>query len=280
MPELPEVETVCRGLALKLEGRRLRRVIQRRPDLRFPLPVRFAARLEGRRILRVDRRAKYILIHLDDDNVVLAHLGMSGSMIAGIAPVTEFDRHDHLVFETDDGTAIRFNDARRFGFMDMVARRDLDRHPLLKKLGPEPLSAQFDGVALAAALTGKKTSIKSALVDQQVVAGIGNIYASESLYRAGISPRRLAKTVQGQRAGRLAVAIKQVLTEAIAAGGSSLRDFVQTNGELGYFQHRWAVYEREGKPCPDCDCGAPAAGGVRRIVQTGRSTFFCPRRQR
>jgi formamidopyrimidine-DNA glycosylase len=281
MPELPEVETVCRGLAVKLEGRRLRRVIQRRPDLRFPLPARFAARLQGRRIVRVDRRAKYILIHLDDDNVILGHLGMSGSMIVDTAPVTEFDRHDHVIFETDDGTAIRFNDARRFGSMDLVARRDLDHHPLLNKLGPEPLSAAFDGSALAAALAGKKTSIKAALVDQRVVAGIGNIYASESLYRAGISPRRLAKTVQGQRADRLAVAVKQVLTEAIAAGGSSLRDFVQTNGELGYFQHRWAVYEREGKPCPECDCGAPAAGGgVRRIVQTGRSTFFCPRRQR
>jgi formamidopyrimidine-DNA glycosylase len=280
MPELPEVETVCRGLAAKLEGRRLRRVVQRRPDLRFPLPARFAARLQGRRIVRVDRRAKYILIHLDDDNVILGHLGMSGSMIVGAAPMTEFDRHDHVIFETDDGTAIRFNDARRFGFMDLVARRELDRHPLLEKLGPEPLSAEFDGATLAAALAGKKTSIKAALVDQHVVAGIGNIYASESLYRAGVSPRRLAKTVQGQRAERVAAAIKQVLVEAIAAGGSSLRDFVQTNGELGYFQHRWAVYEREGQPCPGCDCGAPAAGGIRRIVQTGRSTFFCPRRQR
>jgi formamidopyrimidine-DNA glycosylase len=280
MPELPEVETVCRGLAAKLEGRRLRRVVQRRPDLRFPLPARFAARLQGRRVVRVDRRAKYILIHLDDENVLLGHLGMSGSMIVDTAPVTEFGRHDHIIFETDDGTAIRFNDARRFGFMDLVARRDLDRHPLLEKLGLEPLSTAFDGAALAAALAGKKTSIKAALVDQRVVAGIGNIYASESLYRAGISPRRLAKAVQGQRADRLAAAIKQVLTEAIAAGGSSLRDFVQTNGELGYFQHRWAVYERAGQPCPDCDCGAPATGGVRRIVQTGRSTFFCPRRQR
>jgi formamidopyrimidine-DNA glycosylase len=280
MPELPEVETVCRGLAVKLEGRLLRRVIQRRPDLRFPLPARFVARLQGRRVVRVDRRAKYILIHLDDDNVILGHLGMSGSMIVDTAPVTDFDPHDHVIFETDDGTAIRFNDARRFGSMDLVARRDLDHHPLLNKLGPEPLSATFDGAALAAALAGKKTSIKAALVDQRVVAGIGNIYASESLYRAGISPRRLAKTVQGQRAHRLVTAVKQVLVEAIAAGGSSLRDFVQTNGELGYFQHRWAVYEREGKPCPKCDCGAPDTGGVRRIVQTGRSTFFCPRRQR
>jgi formamidopyrimidine-DNA glycosylase len=280
MPELPEVETVCRGLAAKLEGRRLRRVIQRRPDLRFPFPARFASRLQGRRIVRVDRRAKYILIHLDDDNIILGHLGMSGSMIVDTAPVTEFDRHDHVVFETDDGTAIRFNDARRFGFMHLVPRRELDRHPLLAKLGPEPLSTDFRGAVLAAALAGKKTSIKAALTDQRVVAGIGNIYASESLYRAGISPRRLAKTVQGQRAERLVAAIKQVLAEAIAAGGSSLRDFVQTNGELGYFQHHWAVYEREGQPCPGCDCGAPSAGGIRRIVQTGRSTFFCPRRQR
>ena len=280
MPELPEVEIVCRGLAAKLEGRRLRRVVQRRPDLRFPLPERFADRLQGRRVIGVNRRAKFILIRLDDDNIVLGHLGMSGSMVVDRAPVTQFGRHDHVIFETDDGTAIRFNDARRFGFMDLVARGELDRHPLLEKLGPEPLSQAFDGAALAAALAGKKTPIKSALVDQRVVAGIGNIYASESLYRAGMSPRRLAKTVQGQRAERLAGAIKQVLAEAIAAGGSSLRDFVQTNGELGYFQHRWAVYEREGQPCADCDCGAPAAGGVRRIVQGGRSTFFCPRRQR
>jgi len=280
MPELPEVETVRRGLQPVMEGAKIVVAEARRPDLRFPLPARFAARLQGRRVVRVDRRAKYILIHLDDETVLLGHLGMSGSMIVDTAPVTEFDRHDHIVFETDDGTAIRFNDARRFGFMDLVARGKLDRHPLLRKLGLEPLSEQFDGAALAAALAGKKTSIKAALVDQRVVAGIGNIYASESLYRAGISPRRLAKTVQGQRAERLAAAIKEVLTEAIAAGGSSLRDYVQTNGELGYFQHRWAVYEREGQPCPDCDCGAPARGGVRRIVQTGRSTFFCPRRQR
>lgn len=280
MPELPEVETVCRGLAARLEGRMLRRVIQRRPDLRFPLPRRFADRLRGRRILRVSRRAKYILIDLDDGNVVLTHLGMTGSMIAGPAPVRKFDRHDHVIFETGDGTAIRFNDARRFGFMDLVARRDLDRHPLLTNLGPEPLADEFDGALLASALAGKKTSIKSALTDQRVVAGIGNIYASESLYRAQISPRRSAKTVQGGRAERLAAAIKDVLTEAIAAGGSSLRDYVQTNGELGYFQHQWAVYEREGQPCPGCDCGAPAAGGIRRIVQTGRSTFYCPKRQR
>lgn len=280
MPELPEVETVCRGLAAKLEGRRLKRVIQRRPDLRFPLPPSFAERLRGRRVQGVRRRAKYILIDLDDQNVVLAHLGMSGRMIVAAAPMAEFDRHDHVIFETDDGMLVRFNDARRFGFMDLVDRRALDRHPLLASLGPEPLADEFDGTVLAVALAGKKTSIKAALIDQRVVAGIGNIYASECLFRARISPRRQARTVQGERAGRLVTAIKQVLNEAIASGGSSLRDFVQTDGELGYFQHRWAVYERAGRPCPGCTCAAPQGRGIRRIVQTGRATFYCPSRQR
>jgi formamidopyrimidine-DNA glycosylase len=280
MPELPEVETVCRGLAATLEGRRLHRVIQRRPDLRFPLPARFVERLQGRRIDRVGRRGKFILIYLDDDSVVIGHLGMSGRMIVGPAPAVDFELHDHVIFETDDGTAIRFNDARRFGSMHLVAGDAIDRHPLLAALGPEPLGNDFSGPVLSAALEGKKTPIKAALIDQRVVAGIGNIYASESLFRAGISPRRLARTVQGERAERLASAIKAVLTEAIAAGGSSLRDFVRTNGELGYFQHRWAVYEREGQACPGCVCAAPKTGGIRRIVQSGRSTFYCPKRQR
>lgn len=280
MPELPEVETVCRGLATKLEGRRLKQVIQRRPDLRFPLPTGFAERLRGRRVQRVRRRAKYILIDLDNQQVVLVHLGMSGRMIAIQAPIPEFDRHDHVIFETDDGTLVRFNDARRFGFMDLVASRDLDGHPLLADLGPEPLDDEFDGPALAEALSGKKTPIKAALIDQRVVAGIGNIYASECLFRAGISPRRLACSVQGERAGRLAAAIKQVLREAIASGGSSLRDFVQTDGELGFFQHQWAVYEKEGLRCPGCICQSSQNGGIRRIVQSGRSTFYCPSRQR
>jgi len=280
MPELPEVETVCRGLAACLEGRLLRRVVQRRSDLRFPLPRAFAGRLQGRRVLRVSRRAKYILIELDSQDVMIAHLGMSGRMVIAGATAAALDRHDHVIFETSDGTMIRFNDARRFGFMDLVARDELDRHPLLANLGPEPLAHAFDGAALATALVGKRTSIKAALIDQRVVAGIGNIYASEILYRAGISPRRQAGSVQGERARRLAAAIKSVLTEAIASGGSSLRDYVQTNGELGYFQHRWAVYDREGQACPTCDCGAPTAGGIRRIVQAGRSTFCCPKRQR
>ena len=280
MPELPEVETVCRGLAQRLVGRRILRVIQRRPDLRFPLPDRLASRVEGRRVIRVGRRAKYILVHLDDDEVLLGHLGMSGRMMVGSAPVTEFAPHDHVVFETDDGTAVRFNDARRFGFLDLVAGGELDRHPLLAELGPEPLGNDFNGPTLAEALRGKSTPIKSALLDQRVVAGLGNIYVSESLFWAGISPRRLARTVQGERAEKLARAVRKVLTEAIAAGGSSLRDFVQVDGELGYFQNSWAVYERAGQACPGCDCDPTRSGGIKRIVQSGRSTFYCARRQR
>jgi formamidopyrimidine-DNA glycosylase len=281
MPELPEVETVCRGLALRLEGRRLVRVQQRRRDLRWPLPRRFAERLTGRRVLRIDRRAKYILLHLDGDEVLLCHLGMSGSRLVGEGEPAALEPHDHIVLHTDDGWHVRFNDARRFGMMDLVVEPKLDGHRLLKGLGPEPLDPAFDGPRLAAALRGKATPIKAALLDQRVVAGLGNIYVSEALFWAGISPRRLARTVQGERANRLAAAIKQVLEAAIAAGGSSLRDYVQTNGELGYFQHRWAVYDRETRACPGCDCGAPGPGlGIRRLVQSGRSTFYCARRQR
>ena len=278
MPELPEVETVCRGLAARLEGRRFRRVIQRRPDLRFPLPAKFAARLEGRRVERITRRAKYMLFHLDDGMVMLGHLGMSGRMLIGTAPLPE--PHDHLIFETDDGTVVRFNDARRFGSFDLVSHERLAQHRLLAGLGPEPLEDSFTGAVLAAALKGKKTPIKAAVLDQRVVAGVGNIYASEALFRAGLSPRRLARTVQGGRAEALAQSIKSVLVEAIAAGGSSLRDYVQTDGELGYFQHRWSVYERAGKTCPGCDCNFEKTGGIKRLAQSGRSTFYCPRRQR
>ncbi|MDJ0946269.1 MAG: bifunctional DNA-formamidopyrimidine glycosylase/DNA-(apurinic or apyrimidinic site) lyase [Kiloniellales bacterium] len=284
MPELPEVETVCRGLRPKLEGRRLTRVLQRRPDLRFPLPEAFVERLEGRRVSRIDRRAKYILMHLDSDEVLLCHLGMSGRMVLMNGETRPLDAHDHVVFFTDDGGEIRFNDARRFGIMDLVAPEDLERHRLLKDLGPEPLSNAFNGPELAARLKGRRSSIKAALLDQKVVAGLGNIYVSEALFFAGISPRRQAYTVQGARAERLAAAVRRVLEAAIAAGGSSLRDYVQADGELGYFQHHWAVYGREGAPCPGCDCGAveDASGkrGIRRIVQSNRATFYCPGRQR
>ena len=280
MPELPEVETVRRGLALKLEGRRLVRVQQNRPDLRFPLPQGFAGRVQGRRVLSLGRRAKYILGELDDGTVLLVHLGMSGRMLVSRREEAAAEPHDHVVFETEEGWVVRFNDARRFGIMDLVAKEALQEHPLMRGIGPEPLAPEFDGPRLAAALSGRSTSIKAALIDQRIVAGLGNIYVSESLYRAGISPRRRAGSVQGARAGRLALAIKEVLSEAIAAGGSSLRDYVQTTGELGYFQHRWAVYEKAGKPCPDCDCDVARTGGVRRITQGGRSTFYCARRQR
>jgi formamidopyrimidine-DNA glycosylase len=279
MPELPEVETICRGLAVRLEGRRLIRVLQRRPDLRFALPPGFTRRLKGRRIDRIGRRAKYILIYLDDGKVLICHLGMTGRMLLGKGE-PELEIHDHVVFFVEGDITLRFNDARRFGFMDLTTAAKLAEHKLLKGLGPEPLSPDFNGPRLAQALAGKRTPIKAALLDQRVVAGIGNIYASEALFRAGISPRRLARTVQGERAEKLARAVTAVLEEAVAAGGSSLRDYVQADGELGYFQHRWQVYEREGRACPGCSCEIKTTGGIRRIVQSGRASFYCPRRQR
>ena len=276
MPELPEVETVCRGLAPVLEGRVLTRVEQRILALRRPLPPNFAGRIEGSRVTRVGRRGKYILIHLDSGDVVIAHLGMSGRMTihAGAAPPRT--RHDHIVFHTDRDHHIVFNDARRFGVMDLGRADDLDSHPLLADLGLEPLGNEFNGTTLAALLKGKHTPIKAALLDQRLIAGIGNIYACEILYAARVSPKRMAYTVAGARAERVANAVRCVLNEAIAAGGSSLRDYVQASGELGYFQHRFAVYDRTGEPCPGCDCNA----AIRRIVQSGRSTFYCPQRQR
>jgi len=282
MPELPEVETVCRGLAMALVGRRLVRVIQRRPDLRFPLPTCFVARLTDRRVTAVRRRGKYILIHCDDDTVLLAHLGMSGRMVT-TKPTPDdapLHPHDHILFETCEGVRITFRDARRFGFMDLTTMAALPVHPRLVGLGPEPLEPGFTGAALSARLGGRATSLKAALMDQATVAGLGNIYVSESLYRAGLSPLRAAGTVLGRRAARLAGAIRTVLTEAIESGGSSLRDYVQASGELGYFQHRFAVYGKAGQACPDCDCDPADTGGIVRLVQANRSTFYCPRRQR
>jgi formamidopyrimidine-DNA glycosylase len=275
MPELPEVETVRRGLALRMSGRRILRAELRRPDLRRPFPPALAARLDGARIGALGRRGKYILIELDSDGLLLLHLGMSGRVTAGTAALPDAP-HDHVVLGLDDGTVIRFNDPRRFGLLDYLKRGEEALHPLLAALGPEPLGAEFDGAYLAAALAAKMTPIKSALLDQRIVAGLGNIYVCEALFRAGVSPRRLAASIGRRRAERLVGGIRSVLTEAIEAGGSSLRDYVQADGELGYFQHRWAVYNHEGDPCPGCDCG----GTVRRIVQSGRSTFFCAKRQR
>src|SRR5579863_7245790 len=275
MPELPEVETVRRGLALKMAGRTIVRAELRRQDLRRPFPPMLARTLTGATIGKLTRRGKYILIELDDNGTLLLHLGMSGRITAGPADAPHAP-HDHVVLTLDDGTVVRFNDARRFGLIDYIKRGEEAAHPLLAEMGPEPLEPGFDGAYLSQALAGKMTPIKAALLDQRVVAGLGNIYVCEALNRAGISPRRLAGTVAGTRADKLATAIKNVLSEAIEAGGSSLRDYVQTDGELGYFQHHWAVYGREGEPCPGCTC----AEGVRRIVQSGRSTFFCAERQR
>lgn len=277
MPELPEVETVVRGLALRLAGRRLVRLELRRPDLRLPLPPGLAGLIEGRRIERIGRRAKYILVHVAGGGVLIAHLGMSGRLVlSGQGGAPPLGPHDHVVFTFDDGTVLRFNDARRFGLLDHTTEERLSEHPLLAHLGPEPLGNAFNGPTLAAALAEKRTPLKAALLDQRVVAGLGNIYVSESLFWAGLSPRRMAATVAGGRAERLAAAIRAVLERAIAAGGSSIRDYVQASGELGYFQHQWAVYGKEGLSCPACRC----AGGIRRIVQGGRATFYCAKRQR
>ena len=279
MPELPEVETVCRGLAPRLTGRRLVRVVVRRAGLRLPFPKGMAGLLTGRVVTEIRRRAKYILIHLDDGGVVIAHLGMSGRMVISEAPASVPGKHDHVVLETDDGAVVTFNDARRFGLMVMTDAGALASHPLLTGLGPEPLEPDFTPAVLSMALLGRRTSIKAALLDQSVVAGLGNIYVSEALFRAGISPLREACTVAGAGAAALVPAIRAVLTAAIAAGGSTLRDYVQSSGELGYFQHEFAVYGRTGEACPGCTCDIARTGGIVRLTQANRSTFWCPRRQ-
>lgn len=272
----------------------IRRAEARRPDLRWPLPERFAERLAGRRIDGFRRRGKYILMRLSGGESLLIHLGMSGRMVAQPAGVALAPRaapqgrfsdmrgnsgaeHEHVVMMLDDGTRIGFVDPRRFGSMDLVPTASEDAHPLLARLGPEPLSDGFTVAVLSASLAGRRTPIKAALLDQGVVAGLGNIYVCEALYRAGISPRRSALSVPGQRATRLLPAIRAVLTEAIGAGGSSLRDYVRADGDIGRFQESFAVYGREGERCPSCPGGS--CPGVQRIVQAGRSTFFCPRRQ-
>jgi len=281
MPELPEVETVRLGLIGVLVGKRIVRAVARRPDLRVALPPDFAQRLEGRRIEALERRATYLLVKLDDGWIWVIHLGMSGRMTTGrVGTLPPLDRHDHVVIVTQEDIEVRFRDPRRFGLMTLVRGEDIDHHRLLAGLGPEPLTPDFNGAMLAAALKGRRTSIKAALLDQRIVAGLGNIYVCESLFRAGISPKRPAGRVQGERAVALVKAIKAVLKKAIAAGGSSLRDHRQPSGELGYFQHSFTVYDREGKPCQGCLCDLAETGGIRRIVQGGRSTFYCPRRQR
>jgi formamidopyrimidine-DNA glycosylase len=283
MPELPEVETVMRGLQARLEGRRIVRAAVHRADLRWKLPIDLERRLTGARVVSFRRRGKYILMRLAGGDTVLLHLGMSGRMVLGLTGSNtrpnEPTLHEHMVLETDDGWRLGFVDPRRFGSVDLVPTKQEAKHRLLAELGPEPLDAAFTPALLSVALTGKRTPIKAALLDQKIVAGLGNIYVCEALFRARVSPQRLADSVAGARAARLVPAIRSVLTEAIAAGGSSLRDYVQPDGELGYFQHAWNVYGRAGERCATCP-GPPSCAGIGRIVQSGRSTFYCPRLQR
>ena len=291
MPELPEVETVRRGLQPVLEGARLTRVEARRPDLRFPFPERFSERLTGRTITALGRRAKYLTMHVQDGPVLICHLGMSGSFRIetgddGETPgVFHHERskstaHDHVVFDVvgaDGGRSrVIFNDPRRFGFM-LFAEGSPETHPMLAGLGVEPTGNTLDGALLASLLQGRGSPLKAALLDQKLIAGLGNIYVSEALWRAGLSPLREAGTIAKpgkkarQQSERLAEAIRSVISDAIAAGGSSLRDYMHTDGSLGYFQHSFAVYDREGEPCPKPGCG----GHIERVVQSGRSTFYC-----
>jgi formamidopyrimidine-DNA glycosylase len=272
MPELPEVETVRMGLVPALEGQKFVHVEARRGDLRVPFPKDFAKRLTGRRVERLWRRAKYLLADLDNGETLVIHLGMSGRMAVHKGPHSNLGKHDHVVMDTDAPARIVFTDHRRFGLMTLIDTATIDDDKLFKGLGVEPLSEAFNAAYLADALAGKKTPIKSALLDQRVIAGLGNIYVCEALFRAKISPKRLAAKVQKPSMAPLTHAIKTVLTAAIKAGGSTLRDYKKADGELGYFQHHFAVYGREGEPCPKKGCG----GTIKRIVQSGRSTFYCP----
>lgn len=283
MPELPEVETVRRGLAPAMEGRRIDRADVNRPDLRWPFPDRMADRLTGARVLRLGRRSKYILVDLDRDETLIIHLGMSGRMTVSGMEIGGFYHdhpaaaaHDHVVLHMDSGARVTFNDARRFGAMDLWPTRTIEDHWLLRSLGPEPLGNTFSAAHLEERLTGRRTPVKSALLDQRIVAGLGNIYVCEALFRAGIHPKRLAGRISARRLARLVPIIREVLEEAIASGGSSLQDHRQATGELGYFQHNFAVYDREEQPCRTADC----PGVIRRIVQSGRSTYYCPVCQR
>ena len=286
MPELPEVETVRRGLAPAMEGRRILKVEQRRPDLRFPFPAAFTARLEGQVLTAMGRRAKYLLADLSSGEVLIMHLGMSGRFTIAekgqAAMQGEFVHqaggiaaHDHVVFHMEGDVTVTYNDARRFGFMDLVPRETLAESRHIKGLGLEPLGNQLDGETLIRLFANKKTPLKAALLDQSLIAGLGNIYVCEALHRAGLSPKRAAGTLATSKlrpkADRLATAIRDVLTEAVEAGGSTLRDYAHTDGSLGYFQHAFRVYDREDAPCATPGC----KGTIKRMVQSGRSTFFC-----
>ena len=279
MPELPEVETVRRGLIPVMEGAVIAQAQVNREGLRWPFPANMAARLTGQRVLSLRRRSKYILADLASGETLLIHLGMSGRVLISGAMLGDFHydhpapaKHDHVVLDMAGGARITFNDARRFGAMDLMATLQADAHPLLAALGPEPLGNAFDEDYLTARLAGRNTPIKSALLDQHIIAGLGNIYVCEVLFRAGLSPTQTAGQIAAGSVRSLVPIIRQVLTEAIEAGGSSLRDYRQADGELGYFQHRFSVYDREGEPCLTPGCHSIIA----RIVQSGRSSFYCP----
>lgn len=288
MPELPEVETVRRGLEPAMVGATIVAVEQRRPNLRFPFPDQFAERLRDRAVIGLGRRAKYLLADIAGGDVLIMHLGMTGRFLIeatdGRAMPGAYHhqagddrRHDHVVFHLSNSLTVTYNDARRFGFMALVPRPELLAHPLMAKLGIEPLGNELDAALLARLVAGRQAPLKAALMDQRLIAGLGNIYVCEALHRAGLSPTRQAGTLATVSGGptpgaeRLATAIRDVLTEAVAAGGSSLRDYAQPNGALGYFQHGFRVYDRESEPCPTPGCGAP----IQRMAQAGRSTFFC-----
>ena len=293
MPELPEVETVRRGLEPAMAGQRIVHVEMRRKDLRFPFPPRFCERLEGQVITALSRRANDLLADLSSGEVLIMHLGMSGRFTVEMGGKTTGTAHfhyetannaphDHVVFHMSNGARVTYNDPRRFGYMDLVPREGIEACKHFAKMGIEPLGNALDGAIIRKAFAGKKTPLKAALLDQSLIAGLGNIYVCEALHRSHLSPTRLAGTLSTQRgpmkdrADALAAIIRDVLNEAVAAGGSSLRDYAQTDGSLGYFQHRFRVYDREGEPCPTPDCG----GTIERLVQSGRSTFYCPKCQK
>jgi formamidopyrimidine-DNA glycosylase len=283
MPELPEVETVRRGLTPAMEGVVIERADVNRPDLRWPFPERMAERLTGQRVDRLRRRSKYILADLSSGETLLIHLGMSGCMTVSGDPLGQFvhdypmpEKHDHVVFHMANGARVTFNDPRRFGAMDLLPTATAEDHKLLSVLGPEPLGNDFHEQHLIDAFKGKNTPVKSALLDQGIVAGLGNIYVCEALYRGKVSPRRKAGQISASRVAALVPIIRQVLQDAIEAGGSSLKDFRQADGELGYFQHSFDVYGREGEPCRTQGCGAE----IKRITQSGRSSFYCAQCQR
>lgn len=282
MPELPEVETVMRGMRSCLQGQTIRTVVVRRPDLRWPVPPELATVMAGRKIESFRRRGKYIFMRLSGGWSVVLHLGMSGRIATGhVEPGREIPKHEHIAFETEGGFFCGLTDPRRFGAVDLVRTDGEDQHRFVASMGCEPLGDAFNAAYLNQAFAGRRTPVKAALLDQRLIAGLGNIYVCEALYRARLHPEFPAGEIGDAKLGALADAVRAVLTEAVAAGGSSLRDYVQPDGELGYFQHAWRVYGREGERCPDCPAaaGEERCPGVVRIVQSGRSTFFCPRLQ-